>query len=248
MAAQILVARELADMFAGRACAPGVTIQQMCRLGRTAAELVRTAGVVGRALERSQQAPVPFYGTVEEDEVDLAAVDRAWGGRAVQQPAGGTGEDGEAEKAAESPNTPKDGPVPRGMAGSPPGTSARGQGLPAMTIGESSGDGDGGGGDGGDGGDGVSGGDGGGNDTVQSPAADAEPAPAVMPMPLPADTKLWAQPRRPAHPATHPGRDAGAAPAWTTSRLGQGPGWTLEVVSPRAGGTAGAGTARGAGA
>ena len=29
------------------------------------------------------------------------------------------------------------------------------------------------------------------------------------------------------------GRDAGSTPAWTTSRLDQGPGWTLDVVRPR---------------
>jgi hypothetical protein len=29
------------------------------------------------------------------------------------------------------------------------------------------------------------------------------------------------------------GRDAGSTPAWTTSRLEQGPGWTLDVVRPR---------------
>jgi hypothetical protein len=29
------------------------------------------------------------------------------------------------------------------------------------------------------------------------------------------------------------GRDAGSTPAWTTSRLDQGPGWMLDVVRPR---------------
>ena len=37
-----------------------------------------------------------------------------------------------------------------------------------------------------------------------------------------------------------PGRDAGSAPEWTTSRLDQGTGWTLDVVRPRrVGGVAG---------
>jgi len=247
MAAGILILRELADTQISRAYAEGVTIEQMCRLGRTAAELVRTAGLMGRALERSQQMPVPFYGTVVEDEVDLVAVDRAWGGRGMQQPDGGTPSDGEAAEAADGPGGPKDGPVPRGMAGSTPGTSvppgqppgqapggkARrwqapvGQGLPAMTTGEmGEGGGDGGGDDG---------------DSVQRPVADAEASVAVTPMPLPADQKVWAQPRRSPDTAARPGRDAGAAPEWTTTRLDQGPGWTLEVVRPRASGKAGAG-------
>ncbi len=270
--------RVLANMFSGRACAEGVTIEQMCRLGRTAAELERTAGLVGRALVRSQQMPVPFYGTVVQDEVDAAAVDRAWGGRGVQQSGGGTRSDGEAAEVADGPGGPKDGPVPLGMAGSTPGTSAPpgharwqapvGQGLPAMTIGEigeGGGDGgvadgggvgvdggvggDGGGGDGGGGvGGGGGGGDCGGNDTVQSPAADAEPAAAVTPLKLPADGKVWAQPRRSSDAAPRPGRDGGAAPKWTTTRLEQGPGWTLDVVRPPAGGKADAGGARGPGA
>ena len=43
-----------------------------------------------------------------------------------------------------------------------------------------------------------------------------------------------------------PGRDAGSTPEWTTSRLDQGSGWTLDVVRPRTDGEAGAGTAPGA--
>jgi hypothetical protein len=78
LASQILIVRELADTVSTRAYAPDVSVEQMCRLSRTSAELVRTAALLVRALERCQQTPVPFYGTVVEDEVDIAAVDAAW--------------------------------------------------------------------------------------------------------------------------------------------------------------------------
>ena len=39
MAAQILIARELADTVARRAYAPDLTVEQMCRLSRTSTEL-----------------------------------------------------------------------------------------------------------------------------------------------------------------------------------------------------------------
>jgi hypothetical protein len=45
---------------------------------------VRTAAGVERLLARQQQKPVPFFGTVLADEVDVAAVDAAWGKRAAQ--------------------------------------------------------------------------------------------------------------------------------------------------------------------
>src|SRR5208283_5069120 len=83
MAAGILILRELAGAVVARAYAPDVTLEQMCRISRSSAEVMRTAGAMGRALERSQQMPVPFYGTVVEDDVDLAAVDRAWCGGAA---------------------------------------------------------------------------------------------------------------------------------------------------------------------
>ena len=223
IAAEILIFREAADDTVARSDAPGLTVEQLCRLRRTAADLARLAATLERTLARRQAVPAPFFGTVEADAVDIGALDAVWcrgiaaatGAGVVQQGAGETREDGEAGKAAEGPGGPQDGPVPRGMAGSAPGTSARGQGLPAMTNGE-----DGGGDGDGDG------------DPMQPPAPDAEACVAVTPMPLPADTKVWAQPRRSGDTAPRPGRDAGAAPAWTTTRLDQGPGWTLDVVRP----------------
>jgi hypothetical protein len=73
--------REQADTIAARAYAPGVTIAQVCRVARTAAELLRTANALERTLARHQQKPVPFFGTVMEDAVDIAAVDAVWRSR-----------------------------------------------------------------------------------------------------------------------------------------------------------------------
>ncbi len=99
LAAQILVLRELADTLARRAYAPEVTVAQMCRLGRGAAELVRTAGTAGRALAREQQKPAPFFGTVVAEAVDLPALDAAWGAGAAGggAAAAGAADDGVGE-------------------------------------------------------------------------------------------------------------------------------------------------------
>jgi hypothetical protein len=79
VASEILIVRELADAIAARAYAPELTVPQMCRVGRTSAELGRTATGMVRALERSQQMPAPFFGTVLADGVDVAVVDAGWG-------------------------------------------------------------------------------------------------------------------------------------------------------------------------
>ncbi len=83
MAAQILVLREVADTLASQVYAPGATMEQMCRAGRASAEVARSATALGRALERCQQKPAPFFGTVVAEGVDVAALAAAWGGRAV---------------------------------------------------------------------------------------------------------------------------------------------------------------------
>jgi len=76
---QVLIMRELADAIAARAHAPELTEVQMARVGRASAELSRTATGLARALERTQQKPVPFFGTVLADEVDVVALAAAWG-------------------------------------------------------------------------------------------------------------------------------------------------------------------------
>src|SRR5271170_6997200 len=78
IAAQILTTRELADAFTARAHAPNLEINQMCRLGRTAAELHRSADRLDRSLARHQQMPVSFYGTVIQDQVNIPAVETTW--------------------------------------------------------------------------------------------------------------------------------------------------------------------------
>ncbi len=76
---QVLIMRELADAIATSASAPGLAPEQMARVGRASAELMRTAAGLVRGLERAQQKPVPFFGTVLADGVDLAALDAVWG-------------------------------------------------------------------------------------------------------------------------------------------------------------------------
>ena len=78
LAAQILTTRELADAFIARAQAPNLEINQMCRLGRTGAELLRSAATLDRTLARHQQMPTPFNGTVIQDEVDISALETIW--------------------------------------------------------------------------------------------------------------------------------------------------------------------------
>jgi hypothetical protein len=58
----------------------------MCRLGRTAAELLRSADRLDRTLARHQQMPVSFYGTVVQDEVDIPALETFWASRIATSP------------------------------------------------------------------------------------------------------------------------------------------------------------------
>src|SRR5580658_7034102 len=78
IAAQILTTQELADAFIARALTPNLEINLMCRLGRTAADLLRSADRLDRSLARHQQMPVPFFGTVIQDEVDIPALEILW--------------------------------------------------------------------------------------------------------------------------------------------------------------------------
>jgi hypothetical protein len=87
ISAQVLIFRELADTSAKAAHAPGQTAEQMCRMARTANGLMRTAIELRRSLARLQQKPAPFFGTVDDHEVDLAAVDARWGNHAALPPA-----------------------------------------------------------------------------------------------------------------------------------------------------------------
>jgi hypothetical protein len=78
LAAQLLIVREAADTLITGIHTPGLTPEQQCRLSRSAAELLRATAALERTLTRHQQMPVPFYGTVVPDAVDIAALDAIW--------------------------------------------------------------------------------------------------------------------------------------------------------------------------
>jgi hypothetical protein len=87
LAAEIVMVREMMrDTFA-RSNAPGLTVEQVCRVRRAAADLTRTASTVARELARRQQHPAPFFGTVLADGVDIAALDAVWCAGDMPQPA-----------------------------------------------------------------------------------------------------------------------------------------------------------------
>jgi hypothetical protein len=134
LAADILMVREMAKTIAARLHAPELTLPEMCRVGRVVGELLRTAGVLVRTLERDQQKPAPFFGTVLADAVDVVALDAAWcngsagsvGDWPVQGPATtgadvevdpvGSGAGAEAEDAACAEEVPTGGTAVAGMA------------------------------------------------------------------------------------------------------------------------------------
>jgi hypothetical protein len=78
LAAQIVVYRETADDTLDRANVPGLTVEQVCRVRRAAADLTRTSATLERALSRRQEQPAAFFGTVLADQVDIAALDAVW--------------------------------------------------------------------------------------------------------------------------------------------------------------------------
>jgi hypothetical protein len=87
IATQILTTRELADTVTAGALAPGLSLAELCRAARTTAELLRSANALERTLNRHQQNPVPFYGTVIQDEVDIPALDATWARTPTPPPA-----------------------------------------------------------------------------------------------------------------------------------------------------------------
>jgi hypothetical protein len=126
LAAQIVVFRETADDTLDRANVPGLTVEQVCRVRRAAADLTRTSATLERALSRRQEQPAAFFGTVLSDQVDIAALDAVWckgaradrsgaasvgmavvGAAAVPQPA--ASESAAPEAAASEPAAPERG-------------------------------------------------------------------------------------------------------------------------------------------
>ena len=78
LAAQIVVAQFLAEDTSSRSSAPELTVEQMCRLRRTAGELMRTAERLERALARRQARAVPWRDAPATDGFDLDALDAVW--------------------------------------------------------------------------------------------------------------------------------------------------------------------------
>src|SRR5277367_4496851 len=108
IAAQLLITRGLADTFIARAQTPNLEINQMCRLGRAAAELLRPVAALDRTLARHQQMPTPFYGTVIQDEVDIPALETIWSSGTPTS----TNADAPAATTAHAPTTTADVPTP----------------------------------------------------------------------------------------------------------------------------------------
>jgi hypothetical protein len=107
LAAQLLSTRELIDAYKARAHTPDLDINQMCRLGRTADALLRSAATLERTLAHHQKMPAAFFGVVIQDEVDVPALEAIW---ASQIPASArTGS--LASVATGSPASPRVGPA-----------------------------------------------------------------------------------------------------------------------------------------
>jgi hypothetical protein len=244
IAAQILIVREAMDDTFNKAYAPELTVEQLCRLRRTAAALTSSVGMLERSLVRHQQTPVPFFGTVVKDEVDIAAVDAVWcsvipasaGAGAVRQPAA-------AEPATAGsclrplvpeacPGELDPGACPRALdpGVDPVGPRLAGEATPNVLL------------------------------TSPAEAAPTPPIPDDEPEPVPdmpgdvprdmggdmagdmavgvagvvaGDTAGVRVGTGPA-PETG-GRNAGSPTGSVVMRLDHGPGWTLDVVRPRAG-------------
>jgi hypothetical protein len=134
LAAQIVVYRETADDTLDRANVPGLTVEQVCRVRRAAADLTRTSTTLERALSRRQEQPAAFFGTVLADQVDIAALDAVWckGARADRS---GAASVGAASVGAASvpqpaaPDTAASEPAAPEAAASEPAAPERGTGI-----------------------------------------------------------------------------------------------------------------------
>ncbi len=117
IAAGIVIYNEAAEDAVARSGAPGVTVEQVCRLRRTVAALTVSTAVLERSLVRHQQKTVPFFGTVLADRIDIAALAVGWGGPGLRWDGGEIWGGGASA----------DGPVP--LAETMPGSSAWWQAL-----------------------------------------------------------------------------------------------------------------------
>jgi hypothetical protein len=221
IAAEIVILREASDDSLAWSNAPGLAVEQACRLRRTAAALTVSSTGLERLLARHQQKPVPFFGTVLVDGIDVGALAAGWGGPGPRRDDAGASDRGGGGGSA-------DGPEPVGMAGSSPAMTVKASPAmtvksgPAMTM-ELSPDAE----EASDGGDGGST-DGpvsvgmAGTDPAMTRGRGRGPASATAPA-----TDRQGPPR--------PWQDVEATSGVVT-RLNQGLGWTLDVVRPRTGG------------
>ena len=125
IAAQILIVREATDDTFARVNTPGLTVDQICRLRRTASALTNSSAVLERMLARHQQKPVPFFGTVLADAIDVAVLAAGWGG------AGSRGEDAGESGGGEG----EGGSVLVGMAGTAPAMTIKASAAVTMATG-----------------------------------------------------------------------------------------------------------------
>jgi hypothetical protein len=248
IAAQILIVREATDDTFARVNTPGLTVEQVCRLRRIGGALTVSAAVLERVLWRHQQRPVPFFGTVLPDAIDVPALAAGWGGPGLR------GED--AGEAGRGEGGLTDGLVVVGMAGTSPAMTVKASAAVTMAAGPDdavASDGDGGLTDGpvvvgmagtspamtvkasaavtmATGPDDAVASDGraGAGGLTDGPAAAgmAGSSPAMTVNSSPAMTVNSGPP--------HPRADADATLGVVT-QLEQGPGWTLDVVRPRMG-------------
>jgi len=218
IAAQIVIVREATDDSFAWANAPGLTVEQACRLRRTAGALTNSAAALERTLARHQQKPVPFFGTVLDDGIDVAVLAAEWGGPGSRRDdAGNAGGGGGAT----------DGAVGVGMAAIDRGN----KGTRRAVTGEAATSGDCGESPDGSAAVGMAG-------TGPAMTGGREPASVSGSGPVSAPVAVRATP-----PATtaerqdapRPRQDAEATSGVVT-RLDQGPGWTLDVVHPRTAG------------
>ena len=232
LAAQLLSLRELADTVTARANAPDLPNDELCRLSRTTAELHRTATTLLRTLARQQQHPVPFYGTVIDDSLDLAALDTAWG-QSVPTTAPPVRK---RRPATSSPPVTEPSPPPLARAeeaeATPPAqtptthtlsTHTRAANLTSSADSQTT--------------DGRSS-----TDTPQAHTPAGGTAPPAVNAASPSARRpgpLTAEPIVPPPPPTHPAtpapriRPAGPNSDWVFEQRDQGPGWTSEVLRRR---------------
>ncbi len=217
IASSLLIVREMADSFAARVHAPGLELNEMCRVSRTTTELLRSAAALERTLARHQQKPVPFYGTVVQDEVDIPALAALWGGgipaSADAGPLAAAGADSLASAgpgAKQPPATPDLTTKPRPGAAPAAAPAAAPPPTPAARPAR--------------------------RNVVPPapPAAAPEPPPPTPPLsPDRPPTEAPAQRRHPGAPSPKLVRQAGTSPDWVIEQLDQGPGWAREVLRPR---------------